>query len=125
MSKLDKIKNLLFKKKKKPETIKAPEKWFQQTKKGQIIIPKTEGVIELEVKKHKKFHVPGLRTAKRVLAGFLLIINFFISQATLMSAATSQPLFWLFFLNSFIILDYIWKTRNKPQVIEEWQTHET
>ena len=117
MGRFDKIKNL-FKRKNKVKTIESPEAWFRHTKKGQVVIPQRKGLIKLEIKKPRKFHIHGLRTAKRVLASILLVINFFISQATLLSAATSQPLFWLFFLNSFILLDYLWKTRKTPKLSE-------
>lgn len=58
-----------------------------------------------------KIHVPGLRTAWRLLIALLLVINFFISQATLLSAQATQPMFWLFFLNSAALLWSLWKTR--------------
>ena len=117
MGRFDKIKNL-FKRKNKVKTIESPKSWFKQTKKGQIVVPKSKAMVEFEIRKKRKFRIHGLRTAKRVLATVLLVINFFISQATLLSAATSQPLFWLFFLNSFILLDYLWKTRKTPKLSE-------
>ena len=58
----------------------------------------------------EKIHVPGLRLFKRILAGILTLINFFVMCATLMSNPNTQPLFWLFALNFFILLDYMWKT---------------
>lgn len=61
---------------------------------------------------HNKKRVPGLRFFKRLLAGFLLLINFSFSQFLLGSMNTqAQPMFVLFLLNSFILLDYLWKTR--------------
>lgn len=67
-------------------------------------------------KKPFKFRVPGLRTGKRIIAGILLVFNFAISQITLTGAPASQPLALFFLLNAFLLADYIWKTRVKPQV---------
>jgi len=64
----------------------------------------------------RKIRVPGLRMAWRILIGLLLIANFFISQATLMSAPATQPMFWLFFLNSVCLLWALWKTRRKETI---------
>ena len=64
----------------------------------------------------QKIRVPGLRMVKRVIAALLLIINFLIAQATLMSAPATQPLYLLFGLNAFILLDYLWKTRRKQTI---------
>lgn len=58
-----------------------------------------------------KIHVPGLRTAWRVLIGLLLVTNFFIAQAMLLSASQMQSIFWLFFLNSAALMWALWKTR--------------
>jgi len=63
------------------------------------------------VVKHKK-RIPGLKFFKRALAGVLLLINFAFSQFILGSLGTvAQPMFILFLANSFILLDYLWKTR--------------
>ncbi|MCJ7459208.1 MAG: hypothetical protein MUP17_09475 [candidate division Zixibacteria bacterium] len=65
--------------------------------------------------KHKK-RIPGLLWFKRILAGFLLLINFTFSQFMLGSlGAPAQPMFILFLANSFILLDYLWKTRRGAQ----------
>lgn len=112
----NKLRGLLQRKKKlveilspelgKPK-IEVPKEWLEQTPK-----PSTSSKTHSRFKP-SKIHIPFLRTTKRVMAGLLLIINFIISQATLTSHPDTQPLFWLFLLNSFIILDYIWKTRRK------------
>jgi len=70
--------------------------------------------------KTHKIHIPGLRTAKRIIALILLAINFFIAQTALTSATPTQPLYWLFFLNALILLDYLWKTRMKAVQELEW-----
>jgi len=58
----------------------------------------------------RKIRIPGLRLAKRLLAGIMTITNFFIMCSTLLSHQTTQPLFWLFAFNFFVLLDYLWKT---------------
>lgn len=65
---------------------------------------------------HSKKRIPGFRQIKRLVAAGLLMINFILSQFLLGSLGQQgQPLFLLFLLNSFILADYIWKTRRKPE----------
>lgn len=116
MKVLDRIKGVFKREKKKEKTIEVPSEWVtapQSTTKQKLV--------SVEVKKRRKIRVPGLRTAKRVLAGLLLIVNFLISQATLMSAPATQPLFFLFFLNALMYLDYLWKTRKPSYEKELWK----
>jgi len=115
--KLDKILRRLPKR--KETTVETPSSWLKDKQK--IKLSSSIGLTELVIKKKGKRRIPLLRTVKRLLAATLLIINFFISQASLMSAAASQPLFLLFILNSFIMLDYLWKTRKKPELPEMFQ----
>lgn len=111
---IEKIKKLRARKPAK-KGVNVPASWLKpdaQTKAKAL--PK--GYVRLEKPKMRKLHIPGLRTGKRVLATFLLAINFVISQAALTSAQNTQPMFALFLLNSFILLDYIWKTRSKKKI---------
>jgi hypothetical protein len=63
-----------------------------------------------------RLRVPHLLTIKRMLAAFLLLVNFVFSQFLLGSVGTgAQPMFILFLLNSFILIDYLWKTRRAPE----------
>lgn len=94
--------------KKVSDDLEVPPEWREEKGNPSSFTP------SLEV--HRKIRVPGLRTFKRVLAAILLIINFFISQATLMSATATQPLFLLFGLNCLFLLDYLWKTRRSEIV---------
>jgi len=99
--------------KKKVDGVEIPEAWRKQKEKN----PSGSSSFKVSTTKtSRKIHVPGLRMGKRLLAAILLIINLFISQATLMSAPTSQPMFWLFILNSFILLDYLWRTRRRETI---------
>jgi hypothetical protein len=96
----------LFKGKKKKvattEVIRVPRSWGK---------PQSQPKAMPTVIKYKK-RIPGLRWFKRILAGFLLLINFAFSQYLLGSIGTqAQPMFLLFLLNSFILIDYLWKTR--------------
>jgi len=77
----------------------VPKEW---TKPSKPITPKFEP---------SKFSIPLLRTFNRGLALIGLIVNFILAQATL--ATNMQPLFWLFLLNSYISLRYLWKSRRK------------
>jgi len=61
--------------------------------------------------KPSKFRIPFLKTFNRGLALIGLIINFILAQATLVTDL--QPLFWLFLLNSYIHLRYLWKSRRQ------------
>lgn len=104
----------IFKKKPKrsrrssePEMVKVPRRWRNQS-----AAQKPEKVQIIE---QQKMRVPGLRQLKRFLAAFLLLINFVFSQFLLGSVgAGAQPMFLIFLGNSVILVDYLWKTRGKP-----------
>jgi len=61
----------------------------------------------------KKRRIPWLRNAKRILAGGLLFVNFLFSQFLLAATNQAELIFFVFLGNSFIILDYLWKTRRR------------
>lgn len=87
------------------ETIIVPRSWKKQSKskpqKANIII------------RHKR-KIPGLRQLNRILAGFLLIINFVFSQFLLGSiGVAAQPVFLIFLGNCYIIIKYLWLSRKK------------
>lgn len=100
------------------ETSKGSTSWFPDTfektetkkptkqKKKTITTPQTR----------HKIHIPFLKTLKRILAVFLLIMNFAISQGVLMGQPEGRSLFLLFILNAFVCLDYLNKTREKKQI---------
>ena len=69
-----------------------------------------------------KIRIPQLLLVKRIVAAIVLMLNFSIAQASLLSAADSQGLYWFFMLNAFIALDYLWKTRrgHTPQPQKKW-----
>jgi len=76
---------------------------------------KSEAIQPIEFKtpkphKPRKLHVPGLRTAKRVLASFLLIANLLVGISGLIFPG-GYVLAIFFFLNIFIFLDYLHKTK--------------
>jgi hypothetical protein len=104
------IKNILHRKKRKKSKTDEPDvvpaSWLKH-RSGQ---PKTEQKIQF-INKNKK-RIPGLLWFKRIIAGILLLINFSFSQFLLGSlGSTVQPMFIVFLGNSFILLDYLWKTR--------------
>ena len=103
--------NFVFRRKKKqilrdvPVTV--PRSWSKKT--GQ----KTKPVARVI---NHRLRVPHLLFFKRALAAFLLLVNFVFSQFLLGSVGTgAQPMFILFLLNSFILVDYLWKTRRAPE----------
>ena len=102
--------------KKKDEQHEIPEKWLEN--KPNVTKNLKSGVVTVKFQKGRKIHVPGLRGLKRLLAAILLIFNFFVAQASLTSASASQPLALFFYLNFFVLLDYVWKTRRKSK--PEW-----
>ena len=104
---------------KKQAKTKSENPWGKKTSKS----TKTKSLQTTRTKaswKTYKIHIPGLRTAKRVIAAILLIVNFFIAQTALTSATQTQPLYWIFFLNALILLDYLWKTRRRAVEELEW-----
>jgi hypothetical protein len=108
---LRKIWNGLFHRGKKDEDeeIEVPASW--QKAENTSPRPGRKNKKQIVVQKHK-IRVPGLRWFKRALAGCLLFINFVFSQFLLSRVGDQgQSLFILFLLNSFIMADYLWKTR--------------
>ena len=69
------------------------------------------GVVELALRRDRKYHVPGLLLFKRILACVLMVLHFVIAQVVLTAAPQIQLLFWLFLPTSFLLADYVWKTR--------------
>jgi len=57
-----------------------------------------------------KLKLPFLRRAKRILAGMLLLINLTVGLA---SFGAVPPLAIFLFLNSFLLLDYLYKTKQR------------
>jgi hypothetical protein len=105
-----------FKKQEKPfqnpEQMMVPKEWLTPEN-----IPKIqEKYTIIDKANYRKFRIPGLRTSKRIIAGILLLLNFFISQATLTGPVATQGFAVFFLLNSFILVDYLWKTRAKTEV---------
>lgn len=89
----------------KVEEVTVPRAWSKPGKSDSAVM-KPQIVI-----KYKK-RIRGLKTVKRILASILLIINFGFSQFTLGAIGTqAQPLFIIFLLNSWICIEYLWKTR--------------
>jgi hypothetical protein len=107
------FKNIFHRKKRKKSKAQDPDvvpaSWLKH-RSGQ---PKTEQKIQF-IKNKKR--IPGLLWFKRIMAGILLLINFSFSQFLLGSlGSTVQPMFIVFLGNSFILADYLWKTRHKEE----------
>lgn len=57
-----------------------------------------------------KFHIPHFRAVKRWSAAVCVVVNFVIGELSL-TGPGSQPFAVFFLLNSFLLADYLWKTR--------------
>lgn len=111
------FKNLLsdlFSRKKKDritsrsETVKVPRSW----KKGDPVKKEPR----VKIIEQPKVRIPGLRTVKRIIWGFLLLLNFIFSQFLLGALGSEgQPMFIIFLLNSWALLELLWKTRGKKK----------
>jgi hypothetical protein len=89
----------------KREPIKINKSWKKNKK---------DKTSDFDIIQTEKRRIPGLKFFKRMIAAILLLINFIFSQFLLGSIGSqSQWVFLLFLGNSFIIGDYLWKTRGK------------
>jgi hypothetical protein len=65
-----------------------------------------------------KFRIPGFRQFKRGIAVVCVVLNFLMGEFSLTSPGNT--VFSIFFLaSSFLLADYVWKTRHKPGGPEE------
>ena len=93
------------KRRSRDKPITVPRSWKKKTERK----PKKATII---IKYKRK--IPGLRQFNRILAGFLLIINFVFSQFLLGSVGVAaQPVFLIFLGNCYIIIKYLWLSRKK------------
>lgn len=107
-----KVKNLVNRLKdrfSRKEKIEVPESWLKDKPEENVKVDKTVVVAIPKPKVKRKIRIPFLRRFKRIIAGFMLIINFL---SGIMSLSTNiVPVAILFLPTSFILLDYLWKTR--------------
>ena len=99
-----------FRRKKKDEEIEdVPEEWVSgravKTKKKVDDKPLVKLVVE-QPKKEKK-RIPWLRNAKRWLAVIMVVPSFFFACASF----NEIPMFLLFSTYTFLLIDYLWKTK--------------
>ena len=95
-----------FKRKKKG--VEVPKKWVENK-------PSTKQMpqlVHIETRKPRKLRVPGLKTGKRAMAGLMLAFNLLLALSGL-AIPNAQILSFLFFLNSFYLLDYLQKTKRE------------
>jgi hypothetical protein len=59
-------------------------------------------------------HIPFYKKFKQILAAVLLLFNLIFSQFLLGTSSAGQIMFLIFLANSFILADYLWKMRKKP-----------
>ena len=68
-----------------------------------------------DISSREKRSIPGYRKFKTLLASGLLLLNLVFSQFILGSRSEGQIMFLMFLGNSFILADYLWKMRRKPE----------
>lgn len=96
------------KKSRKNKPVVLHPSWSKSEKPG-----KSDQKSQVIIQRNKK-RLPGLLVFKRLLAGFLFLINFVLSQFLLASAGEQGFGTFLIFLgNAFILADYLWKTRRQ------------
>jgi hypothetical protein len=102
------------KKKAEPDETEVPRQWLRKppaaSKKKPVVLEDRGS--KVVIRKGRVYRISWLRNAKRLLAAFLLFINFVISQFLLASQTQAAPAFIFFLANCFILLDYLWKTRS-------------
>ena len=96
-----------FKRKKKG--VEVPKKWVKNPPPTNQTMPQ---LVHVETRKPRKLRVPGLKTGKRVMAGLMLASNLLLALSGL-AIPNAQVLSFLFFLNSFFLLDYLQKTKRE------------
>ena len=90
------------------EKVAVPPSWIENQGATNIDSDTVSLVVD---KPRRKIRLPFLRTLKRVLAGFLFLVNFL---SAVLGWSMGTPQVGIILLpNSFIILDYLWKTRLK------------
>ena len=100
--------------KRKKKGVEVPRKWVKNPPTKQT----RPQLVHVETRKPRKLHVPGLRTGKRVMAGLMLAFNLLLAFSGL-AIPNAQVLSFLFFLNSFFLLDYLQKTKREKIEWEE------
>jgi hypothetical protein len=103
------------KKEAEAEETEVPRSWLRS--RGHSAAGRSKPVVledrgkKVIIRKGRVYRISWLKTLKRVLAAFLLFINFVISQFLLASQTEAAPAFIFFLANCFVLLDYLWKTR--------------
>lgn len=114
---LQKLRDKLSREKPSKNKIRIPHSW---EKKEEVTglrsqVKKKEVVTKHPGKLKRLYHFPWLLRLKRGIAAILLLINLAFSQFVLGSQNEGQIFFLMFIANSFILADYLWKTRSKPE----------
>jgi hypothetical protein len=113
----------VFRKAPEEEADEIPQKWVRAQKikpekasSGQFKVKGGKILMIPTRKPHtlggRVYHWPWLRNFKRGMAALCLLLNFVISQY-LLAAAGLQWMALFFFANSFVMIDYLWKTRRE------------
>lgn len=113
---LDGFKSIFKKKQKFSKTktksnnsTKTPKSWAAQKPESRSM--KDDSVKHID---QQKMRLPGYRVIKRGTAALLLMLNFIFSIYLLGTGGRTNGVIFMFFMaNSFIVGDYLWKSREK------------
>lgn len=109
-----------FRKKPEENVEEVPAQWMKEKPSGaralgkKRVVQKGNKFVILKPTR-KPYHLPWLRQLKRLMAGLLLCVNFFIAEFILGTTPGALILVFLFLLNSFILVDYLWKTMRRKE----------
>jgi len=103
----------LRKKKKKLEAV--PKAWMPPKQKKKIRRTKS-GKEVLIVTETTKIRIWGLRTAKRIMAFALMVFSVLFAIGSLATGQFTNVIVAFFLFNTFILLDYLWRTRKKSEL---------
>ncbi len=113
----DRLRKLRLPSRKKKQ-VDVPKEWLPKAQSIPIpTTPASKDMVSLEVVTRKKWRVPGLRRFNQLLAFLLIVANFFISQAALMSMTPEIAL--LFLGNCYICAWGLWKSRGERKKLED------
>jgi len=108
--------SLPFKRQNQKNVVEIPKEWVADKPTKQIVVAKSSSTVTMELKEYRKIRIPGLLLFKRIMAVTLMLIYFVMAQATIFYTGGNPMLYVLFILTSFLLLDYLYKTRRKEKI---------
>lgn len=108
-----KILDRIFRRNKKEPTKEDPKPPGSWTKPAPTRSTGSKWTPRLPKRPTVKWRIPGFRQFKRLAAGLLMVVNFIIGELTLTGPRSTLIFAVFFLLNSFLLADYLWKTRKR------------